>query len=201
MDYVPIWRDVAARGHELGNHTLFHPCRSEPPNERPLQDIGYNLCHYTERRFRDEIGLANWILTQVDGRSERTYANTCHHNSIGMGANLQSLEPILADYFVAARGELTNQMIDITRVNYMNLGTIGADGRSFESLKDEITAAVEAGNWVIYTMHGVGDGTHRLFIDADEHWRLVEWLGANRQRIWTAPMLEVARHLSQYENR
>ena len=24
------WKPVAALGHELGNHTLFHPCRREP---------------------------------------------------------------------------------------------------------------------------------------------------------------------------
>ena len=201
MDHVSAWRDVAARGHELGNHTLFHPCRSEPLDERPGQDIGYNLCYYTEKRFRDEVGLANWILTQTDGRREHTYANTCHHNSIGTGASQQSIEPMLADHFVAARGECTNRMVNIAQVNYMNLGTVGADGRSFESLRDEIASALEAGNWVVYTMHGVGQGTHRLFIDAEEHRHLVEWLSANRKHIWTAPMIEVAKHLLQHESR
>lgn len=27
MEEVEAWRAVATKGHELGNHSLFHPCR------------------------------------------------------------------------------------------------------------------------------------------------------------------------------
>ena len=63
----------------------------------------------------------------------------------------------------------------------------------------EIEATVAAGQWIIYTLHGVGAGTHTYFLDADVHGRLTEWLGAQRARIWTAPMIEVAQHLLQFD--
>ena len=198
-DHVDAWKQVAVHGHELGNHTVFHPCRSEPPIPRPLRDPGYNLCDYTEYRFREEIELANWVLTQTDGRRERTYANTCHHNALGRGNAQKSLEPMLRDYFVAARGERTDRAVEIARVNYQNLGTCGADKRTFAELRDEIENTVAAGSWIIYTIHGVGEGTFRGFIDLEEHRRLIEWLGANRTRIWTAPMIEVANYLRKFE--
>jgi peptidoglycan/xylan/chitin deacetylase (PgdA/CDA1 family) len=200
LDHVSSWKDVAARGHEIGNHTLFHPCRSQQPIKKSRPEAGYNLCDYTEKRFRDEVMLANWILTQTDGRRERTFANTCHNTTIGRGAGERSIEPILADYFVAARGGCTNRMVDIARVNRMNLGTTGADERGFKSLRGEVEAALRAGGWMIYTIHGVGEGTHKLFIDSGEHLRLVEWLGAHGTKIWTAPMIEVAGHLRRHEN-
>src|SRR3954467_12319027 len=28
---IPAWRAAAAKGHELGNHTLFHPCEGGRP--------------------------------------------------------------------------------------------------------------------------------------------------------------------------
>jgi sialate O-acetylesterase len=141
------------------------------------------------------------MLTQIDGKRERTYANTCHHNSLGSGDAEKSLEPILRDYFVAARGERTDRAVDITRLNDQNLGTTGADQRTFAELRDEIEATTAAGNWIIYTIHGVGAGTHKGYIDLAEHRRLVKWLGANRTRIWTAPMIEVAKYLLQFENK
>jgi len=200
-DHWAAWKALAARGHELGNHTVFHPCRSDPDKPRPLLDPGYNLSDYSEKRFRDELELASWMLTQIDRKRERTYANTCHHNSLGRGDAEKSLEPILRDYFVAARGERTDRAVDITRLNDQNLGTTGADQRTFAELRDEIEATTAAGNWIIYTIHGVGAGTHKGYIDLAEHRRLVKWLGANRTRIWTAPMIEVAKYLLQFENK
>ncbi len=194
-EHWAAWRELAAHGHELGNHTVNHPCRSEPGNPRPLQDPGYNLAHYTEHRFRDELELANWILASTDGRTMRTYANTCHHNSLGSGDAEKCIEPILAEYFIAARGERTDRPVQIARVNYQNLGTTAADRRTFAELREEIEATVAAGDWMIYTVHGVGEGTHKGFLDLEEHRRLVAWLGQNRARIWTAPMIEVAKYL------
>ena len=43
--HADAWREVAAQGHELGNHTVFHPCR-----DQPWLDEAYNLSHYTARR-------------------------------------------------------------------------------------------------------------------------------------------------------
>ena len=198
---VAAWKTLAAHGHELGNHTVFHPCRSEPPNPRPLHDPGYNLCDYSEKRFRDELELANWALNSTDGKTERTYANTCHHNYLGAGPSQQCIEPILRDYFIAARGERTDRAVDIARINYQNLGTAGADKRTFAELRDEIDATMTAGNWIVYTIHGVGEGTHKGYVDSEEHRRLVAWLGENRKRIWTAPMIEIAKYLSQSETK
>jgi hypothetical protein len=44
-------------------------------------------------------------------------------------------------------------------------------------------------------MHGVGSEAHRLFIESDEHRQLVAWLGENAGRIWTAPIIEIVKHL------
>jgi hypothetical protein len=45
MGHAPEWRAMAARGHVLGNHSLFHPCRSTA--EDPKLWVGpYNLLDY-----------------------------------------------------------------------------------------------------------------------------------------------------------
>ncbi|MFZ6031211.1 MAG: polysaccharide deacetylase family protein [Chloroflexota bacterium] len=197
LDHAAHWRRLAGSGHELGNHTLFHPCRSEPPDLRPLHDTGYNLAAYSERRLRDELAVANWMLAQLDGRSQRTYANTCHHTAFGFGEMQQAIEPVLADYFVAGRGALTGRPVDLVRADPMHLGTAQADLRTFADLRAEIEGVVEAGGWVVYTVHGVGEGSHKWHMAAEEHRQLIAWLGRQRERIWTAPMLDVALYWRQ----
>jgi peptidoglycan/xylan/chitin deacetylase (PgdA/CDA1 family) len=194
MEHTAEWRAMAARGHELGNHSLFHPCRSTAETPRPW--VGpYNLLDYDERRLREELQVASFALNLIDGQTERTYANTCWDTTIGSGAQERPMEPILADLFLAARGALTHRPVDLAHLDFMRLGSLHADQHSFDDLRAQVEAAIQSGGWLIYTMHGVGAGTHNLFIDHDQHRQFVEWLGQNQQRVWTATMIDVVRHL------
>src|SRR5215211_1464423 len=133
------WRRLAEAGHELGNHSLFHPCRRTRAGEYPWLAEHYNLCSYSPERLRSELEVANFVLTLIDGQTERTYANTCSDTTIGMGDGEQAMDEILADLFVAARGELTNAIANPgLTLNLMNVGCISADGRSFADLTDVV---------------------------------------------------------------
>ncbi len=197
MQSHDAWRKVAAAGHELGNHTIFHPCRSTP--ERPMNwlDPGYNLCDYTPRRWREEVRVANFVLQMTDGRAQRTFGNTCCHITIGRGEGETSLDPLIAEQFVAARGEHNERIITRSNLNLLQLGHWSADASTFETLRGRIERAVEVGGWIIFMTHGVGPEHHRLHIDADEHARWIEWLGAQRDRLWVAPAVDVALHVRE----
>ena len=55
--------------------------------------------------------------------------------------------------------------------------------------------AIASGGWIIYMIHGVGEGTHGLYIDPEVHQSLVDYLGERQNSIWTAPVGAVARYL------
>jgi hypothetical protein len=44
-------------------------------------------------------------------------------------------------------------------------------------------------------IHGVGEGTHGLYMEKSTHEKLVAWLAANQADIWTAPFIEVAQYV------
>jgi hypothetical protein len=46
-------------------------------------------------------------------------------------------------------------------------------------------------------MHGVGEGTHQLFVDSAEHERLVNYLAECSATILTAPLIEIASSLAR----
>jgi peptidoglycan-N-acetylglucosamine deacetylase len=197
MDHLAEWSALARRGHELGNHSLFHPCRSDP--EKPKAWIGpYNLEEYTERRLREELSVANCILKLIDGQTERTYANTCWDCTFGRGNMTRPMEPILAETFMAARGKLSHRPVDLKNLNWMNLGSACADRRTFPDLREEVTSLIQSGGWIIYTIHGVGDQTHSHFIDYNEHRKFIDWLSQMRSSVWTTTMIGVVRYLREH---
>jgi sialate O-acetylesterase len=189
------WKKVAAQGHELGNHSLFHPCRREPPGNYAWLAEDYDLANYSPKRFRDELSVANKFIDLLDGGRPRTYGNNCTHLTIGRGDKLEPMDPILDDLFVAARGAITSQPVDPANPVFTRLGHYNGDGKTFAQLRAEIEAARARGAWIIYMFHGVGKETHNLYIAEVEHRKLVEWLDQERATIWTAPVVEVAQHL------
>ncbi len=197
-DHLDAWRKVAQAGHELGNHSLYHPCRKDTPDQHTWLSDDYNLSKYTPDRWRREMRVANLALQLVDGKTERTFGNTCCDNYIGPIEAKTCLEEIIPELFVAARGEFIRKPIDPQTTNFPALGHYGADGRTFDELRDEIEAAIEQGNWAFYMFHGVGKGTHSLYIEAEEHQKLIDYLSANRHRIWTAPAVEVATYVKEH---
>lgn len=194
IDNPDAWKQVAARGHELGNHSLFHPCRRDAGNARWLAEY-YDLADYTPGRFRDELAVANLVLDLLDGGRPRTYGNNCTHLTIGRGDQEQPMDPILAPMFVAARGTITSQPVDPAKPVFTRLGHFNGDNKTFAQLRAEIEAVRARGGWIIYMFHGVGAGTHPLFVEDAEHRQLIEWLDQERASIWTAPVVDVARHL------
>lgn len=199
LQNVEKWKAVASRGHELGNHSLFHPCRREPPEQYSWLDAGFDLRSYTPERFRLELRVANFVLYLLDGKQLRTYGNTCSETYIGDGKNRRSMDDLLRTDFVAARGAFTSQMVSVSKdLNLMNVGHATADFRSFDDLHDEIARARKSGAWLVYMIHGVGPETKELYIERDVHERLLDYL-AGETDIWTQPFISVALYVREWQ--
>lgn len=196
-DSPESWKRVADLGHELGNHTLFHPCRREPAERFAWLAPHYDLCHYTRQRWADEMRVANCLLRMIDGRVERTFGNTCCNTTIGQGDHEVPLDDLISNMFVAARGPCNDTVVEPGSLRYTTLGHFSGDGKTDAMLQQRIELARARGGWIIFMFHGVGAGTHKLFIENEQHNQLVEYLAAQAGGVWTASMVEVARYLKQ----
>jgi peptidoglycan/xylan/chitin deacetylase (PgdA/CDA1 family) len=206
--YVPIdsdlltnraaWVGVARAGHELGNHTIFHPCRN-PGNAKGWPAPHRNLCDYTLARWEDEVRVASRILQSYDGRDARSFGNTCHDIVVGLGETEAELDDPIGRLFVCGRGASTERAIDPLRANFTRLGCCTADGRTFDELRREIDDAIERGAWIIYCAHGVGRD-HRLVWSPESHEQTLDYLASRRPDIWTAPVADVAAHLRRRDS-
>lgn len=191
------WRKLAERGHEIGNHTVYHPCWNVKGKYDSWLPESLNLVNYDEDHWMDEITAANEGLFLIDGRTRRTFGNTCFDNYMGPERDPICLEPLIARAFEAARGEETRKPVNLDSINYYNLGTIWADRRDFADFVPELQSLLDSGGWIIYTFHGVGEGRHTHYIAESEHRRLLAFLRDNSSVIWTAPVIEVVEHLKK----
>ena len=199
LQHPEAWRGLAQSGHELANHTLFHPCRRKA-SDTWLEEC-YDLCDYTPARLRAELEIANLVLYLLDGKRERTFGNTCCDTTIGRGDREISMDKILGELFIAARGPFNRQIADVNYgINLMQVGHFGGDRQnmSHEDFLKVIEHAAEMGGWAVFMIHGVGEGTHSLYMEKSDHEKLVAWLSAHKAEVWTAPFIEVAQYVKAH---
>jgi peptidoglycan/xylan/chitin deacetylase (PgdA/CDA1 family) len=194
MQKLAPWRDVATAGHEIGNHTVHHPCslnfasvaesRQRVLEEMTLDEIEYEIAE-ASRRLRILIPQQNAI----------SFAYPCYQSYIGYGATRQSYVPLVARHCIAGRGlgEVANNP------RYCDLAYLWSwpcerkSGAELVGLA-ELTAA--QGRWGILVFHGIHEG-HLPIGDRDLA-ELCAFLARQRDRIWTAPVATVAQRIIEW---
>ena len=188
------WRAIAKKGHELANHTLFHPCTGKLPG-REFVSADYDLGNYTIKRISDEIRMMNTLLKAIDGKTERTFAYPCGDMKIG---DSLYLNPTKND-FVAARG-VKSEMQKLTDVDLYNIGCYAISGQTGQELIELVKKAMAGNTLLVFLFHGVG-GEHGLNVSLPAHRELLQFLKKNEKDIWIAPMLEVAKYIKTNQSK
>jgi sialate O-acetylesterase len=187
---VTEWKSVAGKGHELGNHTLFHPCTGKLPGREWVQP-DYDLGNYTMQRLVDEIKMASTLLEAIDGKTKRSFAYPCGDTKIGDSSYVGKIK----EDFFAARG-VKGEMPRINEIDLYNVGSYMINGQSGEELIDLVKQAMTSHALIVFLFHGVG-GEHSLNISLSDHRKLLHFLKQNEKDIWTAPFLDIAEYARQ----
>lgn len=184
---VHDWQAVAANGHEIGDHTVSHPCR---------------LKGYTAARFeREQIDGAERFLDESFGVDhQRAFAFPCGVIDMGRGGQLETqLRYIsaLRKSFVAARatdGD-PNDPRAVGRDRYVLQAIAPTYDKDDPRIAiDYVRKAVRLGFWAILIFHDVlpkraGDGDTSIA----HHDLILDWI--KTQPVWCAPMRSVLRDL------
>jgi len=192
-DRMNEWRAASAQGHELGNHTLNHPCDGNLP-DRGFVTVENDLSRYSIARAVNEIRFTNTFLKAIDGKQERTFAYPCGDLKIGDTLYYNFLK----SDFVAARG-VAQGFLQIKEVDLADVNSFVENGTTAGQMIAQIEAAEKAGSFIVFLFHGVG-GEHPLNIDLEEHRKLLVYLKKREKDIWVAPMVEVAKYIKKHSN-
>ena len=183
------WKKLATTGHELGNHTLYHPCIGGKGREWVKPE--YDMNNYTVKRMVDEIRMTNLFLQALDGKTKRTFAFTCGDMKIGDSSFIHALK----NDFVAARA-VRNQMHKIQEIDLFNIDCYMVNGETGRQLIEWVKKAVETNSLLVILFHGVGGG-NALNVSIPAHREFLQYLKKNEKDIWIAPMVDVAQHIKK----
>lgn len=194
LDAYKPWIAVAERGHEIGNHTMRHTCSrnfSSDPDAKGLE--GSTL----EEIEADILGAEAKIRELVPSQTERTFAYPCYQNWVGQGTARQSYVPLIAKHFVAGKaggeyGFFNNPLhIDLAYA----IGT-PCERMPCTEMIGLAELAARRGHWIMFTFHQVGVG--RLGTSEFDFINLLDHLAEHKDRIWTAPAVQVAKRIVEW---
>ncbi|HEY6504992.1 MAG TPA: polysaccharide deacetylase family protein [Chitinophagaceae bacterium] len=185
------WKKLSANGHELGNHTLYHPCIGGKGREWVKPE--YDMNNYTVGRMIDETRMTNLFLQALDGKTKRTFAFTCGDMKIG---DSSFINPMKND-FVAARA-VRNQMHKINEIDLYNVDCYVVNGETGAQMIEWVKKAIETNSLLVILFHGVGGG-NGLNVSLQAHREFLQYLKQNEKDIWIAPMLDVAEYIKTWQ--
>src|SRR5690606_25736719 len=193
-DRLGDWKTISENGHELANHSIYHPCRGAA--DRPWVSPDYDMATYSVQRMVDEIRINNTLLEALDGKRERTYAFPCDDVTVRDGATFMTG---LQDEFVAVRAAHPEPS-KIDEVDLSNMGSIPIVGESGQQMIARVREAIKNRSMLIFLFHGVG-GEHPMDVSLQAHRELLEFLHGEQDGVWTTTVLEVAKHIKEYRSR
>ncbi|MBN9465592.1 polysaccharide deacetylase family protein [Brevundimonas sp.] len=183
---IPAWRAAAQAGHELGNHTPFHPCLSTTFKADPR----YTLEAYSPASLLREIRLQNTLLTAIDGRTSHGFATPCGQTTAG---GEDYIEPLRASGLVtysrgvsASSADLSKAVADLDPMNVPARGFSSTD--SDGDMIDFAEQAMAGGGLAVFLFHGVG-GDH-LAVSSKDHAAFLDWLNNHQREVWVTTLGE-----------
>jgi peptidoglycan/xylan/chitin deacetylase (PgdA/CDA1 family) len=142
------WKKAVINGHDIGNHSLLHPCSGNFTwsRSRALED-------YTLDKMMNELDSASRLIKERLGVHPVSFAYPCGQTFIGRGINVQSYVPLIAIMFESGRGWLNEAPNDPAFCDLSQLNGTELDGKSFDQVLRLIESAKTNGYWLILAGH------------------------------------------------
>ncbi|WP_285164511.1 polysaccharide deacetylase family protein [Shewanella goraebulensis] len=177
------WRDIAADGHELGNHTLFHAC-SKSIEGREWVEPHNNIDTKTVAQMQQEIETANTFLQAIDQQTERTFTPPCGDFYAADGNYIDAIR----ENFVAIKG-YNPQLAPKFDLLLMPENVDG------ETLINFVKQAQQQGGIANILFHGIEEDY--LSVSNQAHNELLQYLSDNRDLLWVDTYLNIMQHVKQ----
>ena len=189
------WRKAVANGHEIGNHSLLHPCTGNFAwsRHKALED-------YTLEKMERELLVTNDSIHFFLGVRPKSFAFPCGQTFVGRGVNTKSYVPVVARLFLTGRGWLGEGPNDPGFCDFAQLTGMEMDGKAFDEILTLIHNAKATGSWLVLAGDEMGDSgrqTTRLSMLK----QLMEYAQKPDSGIWLAPVDTVAEYIKKQKKR
>lgn len=147
------WKKAVKIGHEIGNHSLVHPCSGNFAWARSRAIEGYTL-----KSMYAELDSASQIIENQLGVIPTSYAYPCGQTFVGKAKETHSLVPLISAMFESGRTFMSEAPNDPVYCDMAQITGIELDGKSFEQIKVLIDSAKVHGSWLVLAGHEMDEG-------------------------------------------
>jgi len=185
------WKKAVANGHEIGNHTMTHPCTGNF-----LWSRKNALENYSINDIQNEITECNTRIKELLGVTAEVFAYPCGQKFVGRDTNTKSYVPLISKMFILGRGWRDEALVDPLFCDLSQVSGIEMDGKSFDEILPLIEEAKKNGQWLILAGHEMGEGgvqTTQLSMLK----QLIEYIQNPSNQIWIAPAGTVAEYIEK----
>jgi beta-glucosidase len=150
---LEAWKKAVTNGHDIGNHSLLHPCTGNFAwsKDKALED-------YTLQDMNMELDSASKFIKKMLGIQPVSFAFPCGQTFVGRGNMTRSYIPVISVKFETGRGWLNEGPNDPVFCDMSQLTGMELDGRSFEQIKNLIEEAKSKGQWLVLAGHEMNEG-------------------------------------------
>ena len=184
---VAEWKTLVSGGHEIGDHTMTHPCE---------------LADYSSASFVNEqiVPAERYLDEKFGGPKPRGFAFPCGEQKLGGGADparLSRYAEILPPLFYGARTVYggPNNPAEVLQKRYALSAYVPTNQPDADTILDYVAKAIAQGHWAIIVFHEVVRqpkgpwDTARTVHDA-----VLKRLAA--MPVWCAPVRDVFNHVT-----
>ena len=185
------WKKAVANGHEIGNHTMTHPCTGNF-----LWSRKNALENYSINDIQNEITECNTRIKELLGVTAEVFAYPCGQKFVGRDTNTKSYVPLISKMFILGRGWRDETLVDPLFCDLSQVSGIEMDGKNFDEILSLIEEAKKNGQWLILAGHEMGEGgvqTTQLSMLK----QLIEYIQNPSNQIWIAPAGTVAEYIEK----
>ncbi|HUP11408.1 MAG TPA: polysaccharide deacetylase family protein [Niastella sp.] len=184
------WRNAARNGHELGNHSLYHPCPASLYEQHP-HFVSDSYDRYSIIR---EIGVMNTVLHLIDQKSTRTYAYPCSETSVNGMDYADTLQTTRLVKYARIGGDASSVITEFKKLDGLKVPSWGISNKpNGRQLIDFVKQVQLAGGLGVLMFHGVG-GDY-IDVSAAAHRDLIRYLQQHTD-IWVGTFQEVMDYIT-----
>ncbi|MGD0125817.1 MAG: polysaccharide deacetylase family protein [Terriglobia bacterium] len=145
------WKRALASGHEIGNHTVNHPCTGNFP-----WSFHNALENYTLEQMSQQLDDSNAQIQQLLGVRAVTFAYPCGQKFVGRGSEMKSYVPLIGQKFMVGRGYMDEYYNDPVFCDLAQASGTAFDDTDYIDMVKHVSKAAEQGGWVIFVGHDIG---------------------------------------------
>jgi peptidoglycan-N-acetylglucosamine deacetylase len=185
-DHADRWRKAALAGHELANHTLFHPCSKVLGGQWTQEWATEN---YTIDRLFKELVALNNTLYLIDGKkSYRTYAYPCTQVEIAGKNYVDTLRKAGIIRYARVGGDSIHT--SLYHLDTMQVASWAAPaGTTAETMIRWVDRTIASGGLFVFQFHGIGGQWFN--VPKEEHQKLLAYLQQKKRDIYLGTFKEV----------